>query len=290
MKKYLSLPISIHCWGGLGSQIFTWVMAEKIARKYPHRKITLVLHSYGVTKRLSSINFLSRKYQIVSVNDFQINVGESSSVISVRRDLRKLLLDTLLLLRFICHANTNEEYAKIRWWTLVIRGHYSYQTIDDEIIRQIIWDYAILSHKELGSQSAIDISIHYRLGDLLLLSNKGYVKPVILSKEIARIAREQKRDSVNLYSDSPSEAKSMLIEFLPETQIIATELEIWDTLSELVSCRYFIGTNSKISIWVALFRKSQNIDSYISLPKTMREEIERISPKISSTPNFAYYE
>ena len=291
MKKFFSLPISIHCWGGLGSQIFTWVMAEKIARKYPHKKIKLVLHSNGVTERLSSIDFLSNKYQIDNVNDFQINAEGSSSVTTLRLGPRKFLLEILLLLGFISHANTNDEYAKIRRWTLILRGHYSYQTIEDEVIQEIIQQYRIITHKVLGyqRQSATDISIHYRLGDLLSLSNKSYVDPITLSKEIARITQERKSESVNLYSDSPSEAKNMLIEFLPETQIIATELEIWETLSELVACKYFIGTNSKISIWVALFRKSQNSDSHISLPKTMKEEIERISPKISSTPNFAYY-
>ena len=73
MKNYFNLPISIHCWGGLGSQLFTWAMAEKIAKEYPRRKIKLVLHSSGVTKRDSSVDFLSQKYQIVNINDFQKN-------------------------------------------------------------------------------------------------------------------------------------------------------------------------------------------------------------------------
>ncbi len=291
MKNYFNLPISIHCWGGLGSQLFTWGIAEKISKEYPNRKIKLVLHSSGVTKRLSSIDFLSYKYQIVNINDFHTNNEASSSTKTPRRTARSFLSRILLFLGFISHANTNDEFAEIRPWTLVLRGHYSHQKLDEEIIQGIISQYSVMTNKALGheSQSAADIAFHYRLGDLLSLSNKSYVDPSTLSKEIKRIAQEQKYESVVLYSDSPIEAKNKLNQFLQETQIITTELGIWETVSELVGCKFFIGTNSKISIWVALFRRSKNINTHISLPITMKEEVERISPEISSMPNFAYY-
>ena len=114
MKKYFSLPISIHCWGGLGSQLFTWAMAEKIAKEYPRRKIKLVLHSSGVTTRDSSVDFLSQKYQIVNINDFQKNEDSLTSATTPRRTARDLLSNILQSLRFICHANTDDEFAEIR--------------------------------------------------------------------------------------------------------------------------------------------------------------------------------
>jgi hypothetical protein len=54
------------------------------------------------------------------------------------------------------------------------------------------------------------------------------------------------------------------------------ERDIWNTLAELSNQNFFIGTNSKISLWVTLFRKSKNLSSYVALPKSMEKELERI--------------
>ena len=57
---------------------------------------------------------------------------------------------------------------------------------------------------------------------------------------------------------------------------MTAESKSFETIDLLLSYKYFIGTNSKISLWVTLFRKSQNLSAYVALPKSMEKELERI--------------
>ena len=63
----------IHCWGGLGSQLYAWAMAEMVQTKYPRRKIEIVFHSSGVTKRYSDLNFLRSVFNIKFRDDYISN-------------------------------------------------------------------------------------------------------------------------------------------------------------------------------------------------------------------------
>ena len=69
--KIKFFPISVHCWGGLGSQFFAWATVEKLKIKFPHREIRIILHTSGVTERFSEIDFLSKEITLKQINDYK---------------------------------------------------------------------------------------------------------------------------------------------------------------------------------------------------------------------------
>ena len=52
-----SLTLRVHCWGGLGSQLFALAHAYELRKKFPKRKIMLFLHTSGVSERFSELDF-----------------------------------------------------------------------------------------------------------------------------------------------------------------------------------------------------------------------------------------
>ena len=73
MKFFSCIPLRVHCWGGLGSQLYALAVAYDLQRKYPKRKIKLLLHTGGVTKRVSELDFIdSIGFEIIQISDFQI--------------------------------------------------------------------------------------------------------------------------------------------------------------------------------------------------------------------------
>ena len=67
-----SLTLRVHCWGGLGSQLFALAHAYELRRKFPNRKILLLLHTSGETERYSELGFLGNsEFKIQQVKDFK---------------------------------------------------------------------------------------------------------------------------------------------------------------------------------------------------------------------------
>ena len=64
------MPIRIHCWGGLGSQLYAWALFERLSIRFPKRKLRLVLHTSGVTRRASDLNDLFSVDELITLDDF----------------------------------------------------------------------------------------------------------------------------------------------------------------------------------------------------------------------------
>ena len=69
----------IHCWGGLGSQMYAWALLERLQNKYPNRKFKLVFHTGGVTKRLPDLEPLFMQSEKDFVQDFESNEKETQN-------------------------------------------------------------------------------------------------------------------------------------------------------------------------------------------------------------------
>jgi hypothetical protein len=132
------------------------------------------------------------------------------------------------------------------------------------------------------------LGIHYRLGDLLNLDDKTYVHPDTLGKFIVNNVKNYHQKDISVYSDDIAVAKDYLGRYLPQN-VQFIDKEIWDTLTELTNQDLFIGTNSKISLWVALFRKSQDPNSYVALPRTMSKELDKILFKSCKLDTVDFY-
>jgi hypothetical protein len=282
--------LSVHCWGGLGSQFYAWAMAEMMVRKFPRRKIQIVFHSSGVTKRYSDLKFLSSVFNIKFTDDY-ISYPESNQKPSTGHyPIRIILKKFLHFTRITLYCNTNDEFNRVKPWTLSLRGHYSYINLDVNITARMLFKI----YEEFGRPLVKSIkqdnslSVHYRLGDLKHLENKTYVDANDLGRCIEKIISSKECKTVTVHSDDQVTAKQLLHGFLPsETAFI--DSDVWNTLFDLIETNYFIGTNSKISLWAAIFRKELDDHSWVYLPKQMKVAAEGNLLNLVDSKNTYYY-
>jgi len=265
-KFILRFPVlKIHCWGGLGSQLFALSYYGIIKNTYPNRYVQLVLHTGGVTERKSEIDFLYNKLDMISVYDYQYNdIKENTnniSVLGVRHKCKKLIKTFLNSIRLVI---TNEhDVQKIRPWTSNVRCSYS----NLELNRKIIVELGSLLQLDGKTINSNFIGIHLRIGDLVTFKPEGIVNSGILSNLISDLNQtNETAKKVIVYSDTELE-----LNFLNLTAGYDIELRNIDTLHtivELTTASSFIGTNSKVSLWIAFFRYGLKIPGKVFLPNS----------------------
>lgn len=271
-----SHSLRVHCWGGLGSQLFAWALLEDLVHDFPNRKVKLVLHNSGVTKRQSDLDFLSLELSITVVDDFKGTQTQSyhsdKNSLGWKFGTTKIAKSVLRAMGFLATANTDNEYEKIRSWTTEVRGHYSYRTISKETLllmklRAERCGKRWLIDDNLDSASLDVLRVHVRLGDLLFLESKG---PLPFEKIFSAIDQYKAKDyslrNIYLSSDSPEIALEHFLKKYPCDTIIPIVQDPWSAIRNLSSGGTFIGTNSKISVWVAILKLNQDRASKVSLP------------------------
>jgi hypothetical protein len=288
--NYLN-KISVHCWGGLGSQLFAWSMAEYLRERFPKKCIAIVLHSSGVTRRLPAINFLKPKFAIKVQDDYLLYEGinkiQSTQKISFRKAVKYILKVGYLVI----DANYSIDKKSIKPWTRALRGHYSHNSINYATLNIMIQEINKFKKIDLNymPKKEKSLGVHYRLGDLMQLPHKTYIKPANLSKIIDQTIQSHKLIQLELYSEDSKLLKNMLGNLIPDFAKY-NESEVWDTIIELLQLEYFLGTNSKISLWITVFRIYLNADSHNILPISMKKNIEAVLPGISNSKNISFFD
>ena len=85
---YILPALRVHSWGGFGSQLFAAHAILRIQKLFPYRRIKVIIHSSGVTKRTKEVDF-----SLIGINAFQ------------KEDFEQLKLQVdLILLRINEHA------------------------------------------------------------------------------------------------------------------------------------------------------------------------------------------
>ena len=255
MNKFKFLDLKIHCWGGLGSQLYALAIANSLQVKFKRRRISLVLHTSGVSKRLSELDFIKNlPFEVNQVNDFSSSTTSDFKAIKLKElNSKKFIKNILYFTRFICTANTDNEFRKIRCWTLALRGHYSYRTIEP-----IFYDYLLLNLKKKISDLSTNqntISIHYRMGDLLHLTNKSVYPVEKIVEKVNELTKMNKYSKITVYSDSPENAEATLISAGLNKDFDTRDIDTISVICECASSGYFVGTNSKVSLWVVNIRR-----------------------------------
>ena len=278
--------IRIHSWGGLGSQLFALATAFQVHQKIPAREILLVVHSSGVTFRQLELNFRSDWLRIEFFNDFKDSTRAGGGEVSISFfGFRNFLKRFLFALGFMNSVNTDLELQRLKPWVISVRGHYSHKTIDTDTLRFLA---QILDLELLGLESNGRIGVHYRLGDLLTLDSKSFISEKMLVNQLLFLRSTYKLSEIDVVTDSPLAAHDLL-------KPIGTNLNVFNketltTIQQLLNYNIFVGTNSKISIWVTLFRLSADPRSIVFLPSQSREEISRILPTFSSWENLYFFD
>ena len=271
-----SSHLQIHCWGGLGSQMYAWALFERLQVKFPNKKFKLIFHTGGVTKRLPDLESLFAKNEKDFVQDFESSdnsiSGKSQNKklgITIKKSFTRAIKQVLISTGFAASANDEFEFSKLKPWVISVRGHYSELRIDLETILLMK-----TRAENSGSNSIINLKqdkdldvLHYRLGDLLLLAEKSPID----TKRITNAIQEAKAGTTRdlwVLSDSPSQAVELLQREDLEIRIKLDDgsLDAWQSLMAMSNANIFIGTSSKLSIWAIIFRALllQEAPSYIS--------------------------
>ena len=250
--------LRVHSWGGFGSQLNALAFALEIVRNQPRRKIELVIHTGGITRRDLEIEpFVPEKFKIRRLDDFSLIMSNHAG----SKVLGKFTSRLATFLGVIVFSDRRSELSRIRSWTMSTRGHYSYITHSDIVLKQLCELLSI--PLEEGKDSNENI-IHYRLGDLL--SNmKGHID----STSISSLLNTASQQSWTILTESPADAKSLLTPLIDKSvSLTFAKVEPATVLRKGVLAQTFIGTNSKLSIWIVIIRsymKKRNTFMPISL-------------------------
>lgn len=269
------LPIRIHCWGGLGSQLYAWALYEDIVLKYPHRKFALKLHNSGLTKRSSDLRFLNKDIDIHEIHDYQVGVEEAPNLSSQDRvpNFRNILKRCAVRSKFLVYIDNDQDMERLRFWTVSVRGHYSMRIISDETLKMMTYR-AVKCGKDWfntlseGNKFKDSLSIHLRLGDLLLLKTKRPITFDVVANQVNSImARNSQLSNLVVASDSPAMALAEIsVRLSKSLSVEIVDEDPWSTITELVKASYFLGSNSKISVWVSLLMLKSDKHVSIYLP------------------------
>jgi hypothetical protein len=211
------------------------------------------MHSSGVTRRIPEVVTLFPELEIDFRDDFRQNIsGDSLNNRSLVKHIKKWLHKIATISGLIRSCDDDSSYTNIKWWTLVLRGHYSYRSISDEFL-EILSNNIQRSSDSLVSASPYSCVIHYRLGDLITLEEKAPVDAERLTEVLLRLNQARDFDEVLVLSDSPDEALRRIESY---TKFRLTKLET-DSISTIYlssNAQFFLGTSSKISFWIAGLR------------------------------------
>jgi hypothetical protein len=252
------VKLRVHSWGGLGSQLFALSLIFNLRRIFPKREVLLIHHTSGVTRRIFELEFLlDSGTELRTIDDFK-SVQQSNYDKLPKKFLKSNLKRILEQTKFYIDYDRTKDLSKIKYWTIMLRGHYSHAQISQDFYRSCIEKF----RGDEKSTTSSSLVIHYRLGDLVDLN----VKSIIPSKRIierARIAlKAGNYEKVIIFSDSPKEAMKSLSKiknFIKEVEF--SNRPTVEVIKNSIGAKYFIGTNSKVSIWIVKFRDNLALPS-----------------------------
>ena len=275
--------LQIHCWGGLGSQMYAWALYERLEIRFPNRKLKLIFHTGGVTKRLPDLESLFIKNEKDFVEDFESSENSNSSkspnkkLISImKKSFIRVTKQVLMSTGFVASANNELEFSKLKPWVISLRGHYSELRIDLETVLSMKGRAEISgSNLRININRNMDLDVlHYRLGDLLALAEKSPID----TKRIAKTIQTAKCGTIRdlwVLSDSPAHAVELLHSEDPQIRVKLDDgsLNAWQSLLAMSNANIFIGTSSKLSIWAIIFRALLLEDATTYIPIYMKHHI-----------------
>lgn len=286
MLTRLLPPIRIHIWGGLGSQLYAWALYIDLLEHFPYRKVKLVFHNGGVTRRNPDIAHFFNSDSVEVVRDFGRKSHEEvvkRPRLQIRNLVRAIASRFLTISGFLSSCEEVDSIESLKPWVLEIRGHYSYRKIKhstvNEIYRQLIDANEVESARNY-------IGVHDRLGDLLSLDSKGPTPVEALTAEISNAIQQNPKLSVKVFSDSIEEAKKRLGLLSGFSEFEYIDVDPTLTILSLVRSEYFVGTSSKISLWVVIFRNSAFSGEKSTMPSNLQMNL--IS-NIGFRQNISYY-
>lgn len=274
MPNFNFFRLRIHCWGGLGSQLLALNYYLKIQERYPNRHLILVLHSGGITKRLSEIDGLDSIIQLEKVDDYN---SASNNILNSKNRFISLRYTFRVTIKFLTNffgfvISDDNKIFKIRFWTIAVRCTYSKIQFERKDIKKIA-EYLGIFPKAIQHDF---IGVHYRFGDLPTLKPNSLIPFYSIGLIVNRINKSQKDAyPIKVYSDSI--LNDLKLDNLSFKDYEWKSIETLQTINELLRVKYFIGTYSKVSLWVAIFRWGLAIPGEIYIPESMLNNFQYLT-------------
>jgi hypothetical protein len=282
--------LKVHCWGGLGSQLFAVAVAYELRQAGFKREIQIVLHSSGVTMRAPEISHLDLPFSVKYLNDFlPQSVGSTINRIgNFRKLLARLSVKILKFLKIIVFSGNLKQ---VKPWTVQLRGHYTDRKIPQQVLMELFSIIKTAAPVDDKHEDFSRTAIHYRLGDLVFLSNKTYVGPDLIVQALKFIHEDLNlgEKEVVVYSDSPETAETKLRSISNDLNFFFKNKSTLETIFELVKYDNFVSTNSKVGIWVVLFRSLHKSGGVSLVPEQLRITLELELENSSFLTRVYYY-
>ena len=268
------LTLKIHCWGGLGSQLLALNYYLRVQEWYPKKRIILVLHTGGITARNSEIDFLSNKIKLLKVDDYRAGSNDKQSHTTGSNSIFNFVKASIKPLannfRFV--ITDDKKVLKVKFWTFSVRCTYTSNILRKQDIVHMADILGITSN----SAEQNFTGVHYRMGDLPTLKPSALVPLDSISKIINNLNKAGAViDKVRIYSDSIVENSNLQLP--KEIDSEWKSVDTLQTISELSKAQYFIGTSSKVSLWVAIFRWALNTPGDVYLPSSIMNQFDQLT-------------
>lgn len=262
-------PVRIHCWGGFGSQLYAALICQRLSRKLGRRSV-LVFHTGGVTRRELEIEALLSGTSFHIIDDYSGSPIIKLKLAKVSK-IRSALKLALTSLGIFSECNSESDWEYIRWWVFQVRGHYSYIGVNDDEIHHLFCDFQTHNVKT----PAVNISLHYRLGDLVGLEQKSFIDPNRIRTALG-LAKSLSPGSQTMRISSDS--RHLAEDLIQESSRLDFEFPIQDNpisiIHFLADSEVFIATNSKISIWTIMLRIHISPGCINFVPYEIKEALE----------------
>ena len=164
-----------------------------------------------------------------------------------------MLIKILYFFKFIVSANSEPDFDSVQPWTVSTRGHYVNRKFSTPFYEYLLKH--IKPEEKLSSCIQFEIAIHYRLGDLLTLTQKSISPADKIIDLVGQIQKSQNDLKINVYSDSPQIAREMLLSAGLTNEFTVWDLPTIDVIRACIGANYFIGTSSKVSLWIVNIRR-----------------------------------
>lgn len=240
---------------------------------FPYRRTRIIFHSGGITQRQREIpDSWLVNFDFTEVNDYDHSASNDLSPPSRgNKTILRLVRGPIKRLGFLADLNHEVDFERLKITLLEVRGHYSGIALTvSEVhhIRDLIFEHFF----EQPSSSCM--SIHYRLGDLMEIGSKTYIHPTRLALAISIFDNV---DEIMIYSDSTKAPPIyQLGSRLDGYTLNLVSIGPIETIANCFQCQIFVGTNSKISLWVALLRLLTGHSGYTLLPLELRTTLARL--------------
>ena len=273
-------PLELHCWGGLGSQLYAISYLLELKSQKLDRDIVLVFHTDGVTLRRCEVRDILATSTIPfrEVDDF--GLGFLSILI------RKIFNFFALITGVSIREPSNRDIGR-RGRLSEVRGHYSSRVHSIENVGTLA---ELLTLAPDSSKSVKgSVQLHMRIGDLEFLDTKAPLSIERIVKAIEILPNDISSQNFVVHSDSPEKAIIELSKFYPYFKFESGSSSALDVILQQRYSSVFIATPSKISEWAICLRLYRDAYKATFAPREMQLDLLTKFPFLNGCPGLKFY-